>query len=181
VPQPGVHVHRRRTPALVAVAASVVLAAVVAVATFSGGGPGVEAVAGIGERPATKAAPDSDGTLLGREFEGVTFPDWTREFGWMAIGGRSDTVEGRRAETVFYTHQGHTIAYTVVEGDQLEPPEGATTMVVDGVTLHRFRDGERDVLTFERGGRTCVLAGMVLHDDTLPDLAAWHGDGAVDF
>jgi hypothetical protein len=181
VPQPVARDHRRRPPVLVAVAASVVLATVVAVATFSGGGPSVEAVAAIGERPQTKVAPTSNGTLLRREFAGVTFPDWRREFGWMAIGGRSDTVQGRRAETMFYIHQGHRIAYTVVEGDRLEPPEGAATHVVDGVTLHHFRDGERDVVMFEREGRTCVLGGEVVHDHTLPDLATWRGEGAVDF
>jgi hypothetical protein len=165
---------RRRTPALVPVAATVALAAVIAIATISAGGrPDVETLASISERPATQPTPGGDGTLLDREFEGVSYPDWSREFGWMADGGRSDTFGGRRAETVFYTHHGHRIAYTVVEGDALEPPDGATTLNVDGVTLHRFRDGPRDVVTFERDGRTCVLSGDVLARETLIALAAW--------
>jgi hypothetical protein len=172
----------RRTPALVAVAATVVLAAVIAIATISGGGgPDVETLASISERPATQPTPGGDGTLLDREFEGVSYPDWSREFGWMADGGRSDTLGGRRAETVFYTHHGHRIAYTVVEGDALEPPDRATTLKVGGVTLHQFRDGPRDVVTFERNGRTCVLGGEVIHPETLVELASWQGRGAVRF
>jgi hypothetical protein len=173
---------RRFTPALAAVAAAVALAVVVAVTSISiGGGPGVDRFAGISERPATQPTPASDGALLDREFAGVAYPDWTVEFGWRPSGGRSDTIEGRRAETVFYTHHGHRIAYTVVEGEPLQPPDGASTVRVDGVTLHQFRDGPRDIVTFERDGRTCVLGGEVIHPETLVELAAWQGDGAVRF
>ena len=172
---------RRRVPALAAVAASVALAVLVVVLTSSGGDPGARAFASISLRPATQATPASDGTLLARSHAGVTFPDWSREFGWMAEGGRSDTIEGRRAESVFYMHHGHRIAYTVIAGEPLEPPEGATRRVVDGVQLIQFRDGPRDVVMFERGGQTCVLAGDVLSDETLVELAAWRGRGAVSF
>jgi hypothetical protein len=173
---------RRFTPALAAVAAAVALAVVVAVTSIStGGGPGVDQFAAISERPATLPTPPSDGALLDREFEGVAYPDWSAEFGWRAIGARSDTIEGRRAESMLYTHHGHVIAYTVIDGEPLEPPEGASRIRVDGVTLHQFRDGPRDVVTFERNGQTCVLAGEVIHPETLVELAAWQGDGAVRF
>jgi hypothetical protein len=173
---------RRFAPAAAAVAASVILAAVVAVVTLSGGGPSaVETLASMSERPATEPTPAGDGALLDREFAGVAYPDWSREFGWMADGGRSDTVDGRRTQTVFYAHHGHRIAYTVVDGPPLEPPDGASTTTVDGVTVHRFRDGPRDVVTFERGGRTCVLAGEVISPDTLVKLASWQGRGAIRF
>jgi hypothetical protein len=180
--RPAVSRPRRFAPAMAAVAASIALAAVVAVVSISsGGGPAVESLARISERPATQSAPPSDGTLLDREFAGVAFPDWSGEFGWKAIGGRSDTFDGRRAETVFYSHHGHRIAYTVVDGEPLEPPEGATTVRVDGVTLHQFRDGPRDIVTFERNGRTCVLGGEVIHAETLVELAGWQGRGAIEF
>jgi hypothetical protein len=37
------------------------------------------------------------------------------------------------------------------------------------------------VVTFERGGQTCVLEGEVIHPETLVELASWQGDGAVRF
>jgi hypothetical protein len=39
----------------------------------------------------------------------------------------------------------------------------------------------RSVVMFERGGHTCVIAGHVIHADTLTKLATWRGDGAVRF
>jgi hypothetical protein len=169
----------RRPTAIVAVAGAVLVAVVVALA--SGGGPGARELAAVSHLPATQPSPASDGALLDHRFEGVTFPDWSLEFGWMPDGARTDAVEGRRVGTVFYTHHGHRIAYSVVSGDPLDPPAGAATLRVDGVELHRFRDGGRDVVMFERGGRTCVLAGHVIDPDTLVDLASWQGDGAVRF
>jgi hypothetical protein len=164
-----------------ALAAAAVAALVVGLAVGAGGGPSVTALAAVSERPATGPAPEGDGALLAREFEGVAFPDWGREFGWHANGTRSDTIDGRRADTVFYTHEGHTIGYTVLAGEPIDPPESAATVTRDGVELHRFRDGHRDVVMFERNGRTCMLAGHVIHDDTLPKLASWQADGSVRF
>jgi hypothetical protein len=171
----------RRTPALVAVAATILLATVVAVATTTGGAPAADEFAGIAERPATQPTPASDGVLLDRSFQGVSFPDWSGEFGWRPVGGRTDTIGGRRAETVFYTHDGHRIAYSVVDGDLLEPPDGATSLRAGSVTLYHFRDGARDIVMFERDGRTCVRGGDVISADTLVELASWQGRGAITF
>ena len=167
-------------PAMAAVAAGIALAVFVVVLT-SAGDEGVRAFASISARPATQATPPSDGKLLDREFAGVSYPDWSREFGWTAEGARTDEIDGRRADTVFYMHHGHRIAYTVIDGAPLEPPEGATTRRVGGLTLAQFRDGPRDVVTFERNGRTCVLEGEVISPATLVELASWSGDGAVRF
>jgi hypothetical protein len=167
-------------PAMAAVAAGLALAVLV-VALTSTGDEGMRAFASISTQPATQATPPSDGRLLDREFAGVAYPDWSREFGWMAEGGRTDEIEGRRSGTVFYMHHGHRIAYTVIDGAPLEPPDGATTRRVGGMTLVQFRDGPRDVVTFERNGRTCVLEGEVISAATLVELASWRGDGAVQF
>jgi hypothetical protein len=174
----------RRTwssPALVAVAGAALVAVVLALATMSGGGPEVRELTAMSQQPATQPTPASNGALLERRFEGVAFPDWSAEFGWMADGARADTVSGRPVQTVFYAHHGHRIAYSVVSGEPLEPPADAETLRVDGVDLHRFRDGPRTVVTFERNGHTCVLAGHVIHPDTLVELASWQADGAVRF
>jgi hypothetical protein len=181
---------RRRTPrawriaAVAAVATVAVLAFAVGMASFAGG-PDVKAVAAFSERPATEPTPAPDPSqpaLLRREFEQVAFPNWSAEFGWHAEGARTETIDGRRADTVFYTHEGHRISYTVLSGEPIDPPDEAVTLKVAGVELHRFRDGEhRDVVMFMRDGRTCVLAGHVLHTDTLIKLASWQGDGSVRF
>jgi hypothetical protein len=169
-------------PRLVAVClATAATALALGLVAGAGGGPSVAAVTSLSALPPAQPAPASEGALLDRSFEGVTFPDWRREFGWRAIGARTDTVDGRRADTVFYTHEGHVIGYTVLAGDPVEPPRSASTVTRDGVELHRFRDGHRDVVMFERDGRTCVLAGHVIHRDTLAKLAAWQGDGSVRF
>jgi hypothetical protein len=99
----------------------------------------------------------------------------------MASGARRDRVAGRDADTVFYLHTHHRISYTIVAGPPLSPPAGADSVSIDGITIHRFRDGPRDVVTFERGGHTCVLSGEVHNPATLLKLAAWRGDGDVRF
>jgi hypothetical protein len=119
--------------------------------------------------------------LLRGSFEGVTYPNWTSRFNWIAVGSRQDTVGGRRAATVFYHHTHHTIAYTVVAGEPVRPPATASRGRVGGVVVHRFRDGPRDVVMFVRGGHTCVLAGEVHNPLTLVNLAAWRGEDAERF
>ena len=127
-------------------------------------------------------APDrANPTVLEKHLEGVTFPDWSKKFGSRAEGARTDRLDGRRAETVFYTHHGHRIGYTVISGEPLEPPEGAQTIRRNGVEIHRYKDGDRTVVTFERGGLTCILSSHVVHADTPLKLAAWKGSGAIRF
>jgi hypothetical protein len=176
---------RRSWPAqaLAVTAAAAAIAVVAVVVAITSGGPSVTAAAALVDRGPTEPAPAGSPeapALLDRRFGGVTYPDWSR-FGWMTMGARRDSVEGRDADTVFYTHHGHVIAYTVIAGEPLEPPAGATTEHAGGLELHRFRDGHRDVVTFVRDGRTCVLAGHVISSDTIVKLAAWRGDGAVRF
>jgi hypothetical protein len=173
-----------RVWAVAAVAATTIAALAIALVAFNGAAPTVDAVAAVSSRPATEATPPPDPsqpTLLRREFEGVAFPNWSEDFGWMADGARSETIDGRAAETVFYTHHGHRISYTVLSGDPVDPPKGALAVMENGVELYRSRSGALDVVTFERNGRTCVLAGDVINPSTLVELASWQGDGTVRF
>jgi hypothetical protein len=176
----------RLRPAAVAAGVSALLLAALVVA-LSVGGPGASKVvqaAELSTSPATKPTPPADERqpgLLERTFAGVTFPAWTDEFGWRADGARSDVLDGRRTETVFYRHTHHRIAYTVISGRTLEPPEDAERLNAGGIELRRFRLGLQDVVTFERAGRTCVLSGDVHDPDTLVKLASWQGDGSVSF
>lgn len=63
----------------------------------------------------------------------------------------------------------------------MTPPDDADRYVVNGLDLRASSDGPRDVVVFERGGRTCVLAGEVHRRSTLLKLASWRGDGAIAF
>jgi hypothetical protein len=166
--------------------AAVLAAAVLAIVLVTGtsGAPSVAEAARPSALAATGPAPARDAarpTLLRATFAGVTFPDWDRQFGWRTTGRRTDTVDGRRTQTVFYQHTHHRIGYTVVDGAPLDKPADAQRLVVDGLKIRAYMDGKRDVVVFERGGRTCVLAGDVHARSTLFKLASWKGDGSVAF
>ena len=169
--------------AVATVAAAVVLA--VAVVAELGSHPTIAEAARPSALAATAPAPAQDArrpTLLRASFAGVTYPDWNRQFGWRTTGRRHDSLEGgRTAETVFYQHTHHRIGYTVVSGDAIEPPARAQRFVVNGLEMLAYKDGRRDVVTFERNGHTCVLAGVVHRRSTLVKLASWKADGALVF
>ncbi len=152
---------------LVLALATVLLLVVVGVfATTRGGGPLDDAVA-LAAEPATEPASHH------RSFEGVPFPDWGHEFGWHTSGARRDEAGGRESDTVYYGHMGHRIGYTVLAGKSVGLPSRGTRIVRDGLAIQLYHEGEKSVAVFERNGRTCVLAGKVLADETLIKLAAW--------
>ena len=43
----------------------------------------------------------------------------------------------------------------------------------DGLAIQLFHEDGTSVAVFERNGRTCALAGKVLADETLIELAGW--------
>jgi hypothetical protein len=182
-PAPPRGVPRLLAPAA-GLAALIIVGVVVALSLGGPAGPSVVQAAEIARLPNTDPAPPRDAAnpaLLARRLEHVVFPDWSKKFGWRAEGARTDRLDGRRAETVFYTHHGHRIGYTVVSGEPLEPPDRAETVHRNGLEIHRYRDGDRTVVIFERGGFTCIIAGHVVSPDTPLKLAAWKGSGAVRF
>jgi hypothetical protein len=147
-----------------------------------GGGSTVERAADLAKVPATAPAPATEGTVLHADVDGVRFPDWGAEFGWHESGMRRDRIDGRATTTVFYEHTGHRIAYTIVSGPRIPRPESARVVQRDGLEIAVYSDpahGGHDVAVFERGGRTCVLAGHVERLSTLLKLAAWRGDGSL--
>jgi hypothetical protein len=147
-----------------------------------GGGSTTEQAADIAQLSATEPAPEVSGATLRAEVDGLAFPDWGPKFGWHATGMRRDVIDGRPTATVFYEHMGHRLAYTIVSGPVLPPPADARVVERDGLQISLYRDpahGGHDVAVFERGGRTCVLAGHVLRVDTLLKLAAWKGGGRI--
>jgi hypothetical protein len=139
-----------------------------------------ERFAALAQEPASAPppAPDAQPGLLDERFAGVVFPDWSG-LDWYATGTRTDRIDGREAHTVFYEHHGHRVSYTVVDGAPLDVPEDARPAAVPGMAMWAFEDGSRDVVTFVRHGRTCVVAGDVLERSTLLELAAWRAGGAL--
>ena len=176
---------RRAQPARrlrLAVAGTMAAAVVALLIAQTGGATTVSLAAGLARLPATDPAPASKGRVLDNDVQGVAFPDWGDEFGWHETGMRHDTLNGRRTETVFYEHEGHRIAYTIISGPPLETPDGGRVIRRDGLRIavyHESAHGGHDIAVFERDGRTCVLAGHVMKLSTLLELASWRGDGAV--
>jgi hypothetical protein len=175
---------RRRLTLGAGLAAVTAAAALLVVLLLPGGagGPSVVEAASLGTRPPTEPAPGPGRPkLLDASAFGLPFPDWAQKFGWEASGRRVDDIEGRQAVTVFYEKAGREIAYTIVSGDALPPPRRSALARREGTALrHLSRDG-RTIVTWERGGRTCVLSGADVSTPTLLDLAAWRGLGAVPF
>ena len=155
--------------------AAVALVAVLATAGGGGGDPSVLAVARAATAaptaPAPRAAP---GGYLTMRVGDVRFPDW-RALRWPATGRRTDRVDGRTVQTVVYTARDGTVArYSVVDGAALDVPATARERRVDGTTYRVLEtDGDR-IVTWERGGRTCVLrAPDSVPEARLVGLAAW--------
>jgi hypothetical protein len=180
---------RRRRPrplAFAGAAATLAAAALVLVLVLPGGagGPTVAEAATIGVRGSAAPAPAPravEPKLLARDVEGVAFPSWTESFGWEATGARTDELAGRDTATVFYEKDGKEIAYTIVGGDALEVPGDAQEFRREGTDLLVFHQGDRLVVTWQRNGKTCILSGTGVTPDVLVKLAAWKGEGAVDF
>jgi len=152
--------------------------------------PRIAAALELGTRPATAPAPPvlaARPGLLAREIDGVAFPNWARgdvtpspPLTWTPTGARSDRLNGRHADTVFYTDGRQRIAYTIIAGDPLDPPPDARQITVAGRRLWMVRDGQREVVVFTRQGHTCLLAGRVTSRHHLERLATWRS-GHSDF
>jgi anti-sigma factor RsiW len=152
------HVKRRRrrrrwVPVTALGFAAVAAALLVLVA---GGGPAVDDALAVALRPATAPA------VAGDHVDGAWFP---RSAKYPAVGARTDVVEGRTMRTVFYAHEGRTIAYTIVDGAPLTS-EGSLR-VLGG-------PGGRAAVTWTNSGHTCVISGSGVDTAALRELAAWH-------
>jgi anti-sigma factor RsiW len=147
-------------------------------------GPSFAEAAALAQKPPTQAAPaGAAGTpqLLRASVDGVPFPNYGAKFGWKPIGARADGPSGRHAATVYYKKAGRTIAYTIVSGDALDTPADARSTTRGGVEYRAFRDDGRTVITWERGGHTCVLSSVAVRPAELVALADWRGKGAIRF
>jgi anti-sigma factor RsiW len=161
--------------ALGAVAAALVLA-------LGAGAPAVTDTLRAASQPAAVGV-SVDGTtpqLLSVARDGVPFPNFAATFGREATGARTDEIGGRQTTTVFYEQDGREVAYTIVGGGALDVPEGETR-TVDGREFTVLEADGRTLVTWERGGHTCVLSGEGATPDELVELAGWKGKGNVPF
>lgn len=168
-----------------AAAAAVLLAVTLVVPSGTPGGPTVVEAASLGLNAPEEGAPAPDPAtpaLLQAAQDGVAFPAWVEKFGWQTKGLRTDEVDGRDATTVYYeTPKGVLVTYTIVGGDALDVPSGRMSTVA-GTRLTVVRDGDRQVVTWEREGHTCVMSAPASFDTAkLLELAAWKGKGSVPF
>ena len=154
-----------------------VAAVLVGVVLVVGGGadPSLDEAAALSLRAPTDPAPSVDARtpqLLSVSHAGLAYPNWEPKFGWRAVGVRRDSLDGRDAATVYYRNEaGRQVGYTIVAGEPLDGTGGAD-----------YVSGGRRVVTFERGGHTCVLtAPLAVRREVLLDLAGWRGKGAVRF
>jgi hypothetical protein len=158
--------------ALAGALAVIVLALVLILPGGTPGAPSVSQAAALALRGSQAPAPPTNGVKLNMDVENVYFPDWNRQFGWKAVGQRSDRVNGRAALTVYYQwHHNETIAYTIVGAPALRAP-AASVIRLHGTTLRTFVLNHRLVVTWRRAGHTCVLSGTVQASE-LQQLASW--------
>jgi hypothetical protein len=174
----------RRWLALPAVAVATVAAAAVAIALVVGGGaagPTVDDAAALALARPTQPAPAvnaSDAQLVDARVANLTFPNYAYASGtWKAVGRRTDTLDGRAATTVTYRGPLGDVGYTIVDGDALpEPGDGQARWVErGGLRLAVLRRGDATVVTWRRGGHTCVLAGRTRPgmEERLLSFATW--------
>jgi hypothetical protein len=166
---------RSSAPRLALAGGLAVVAAVVAAIVLTGGpgGPTVADAARLASKPPTGQAPAAiSSTKLSAGVQGVAFPNFARWAGWQTQGVLHGKVDGRDATVVFYRKDGRRIAYAIVAGSELpEPSEGQVTNRY-GVDYQTLRLNGRLVVTWPRGGHTCVLIGDATRAE-LVKLASW--------
>jgi hypothetical protein len=168
--------------ALAGAAAAILLALLLV--SSGGGGPTVAEAARLAKLPATQASVSVDPAnrkVLVAAVDGVQFPNLHANFVWKQAGERSDRLDGRSTRTVYYSRDEQRIGYTILAGDPIDPPAGARTRIQNGVRLNTATEGGQAIVTWQRGGRTCVLSGHGVSAKDLREVASWKGDGAVPF
>jgi len=166
---------------LSAAVAAVVLALVLLLPNGTPGAPSVSQAASLALRgPALPPPPPDHAQPVAKLAQGVQevyFPNWSRSFGWRAVGQRVDHLGGRLAVTVYYERAGRRVAYTIVSAPSLRSP-AAKQRWLDGTELQSLTLAKRLVVTWRRAGHTCVLSAAGVSSAELSRLAAWKAPGA---
>ncbi|MBB4660903.1 hypothetical protein [Conexibacter arvalis] len=158
-----------------AAAAVVALLLVLALPGGEAGAPTVPQVAEVAlKRPAAPAPATLPNGRLDVAGDGIPFPDWSsaEAGGWRATGTRSDRVGDRDVTTVVYANDaGERVGYAIAAAPRL--PIGGRYVERGGepMWVYELDDGTKAVMWL-RDGRTCVVAGRGVDEETLLDLAA---------
>jgi len=158
-----------------ALPATVAVAAALAIVLVTGGastGPSLRQTVRLTLAAATYAAPNErSASTLDATAAGIPFPYWQQTVGWRAVGARTDQVDGREIQTVFYgSRHGHRVGYAIVSGPAV-PVGQARTVTIGGVRYHFLHQGSATLVTWLRSGHTCVIAGRGVSEATLLGLA----------
>ncbi|MFZ0042534.1 MAG: hypothetical protein WAK93_14575 [Solirubrobacteraceae bacterium] len=170
---------RRWRPSFVLPAATAlaILVAAIVIAVGAGGSgsaPTLPQTVRVTLAAATLPAPPQDASNsyeLTFGVQGTHFPDWERTLGWKTSGARLDKLGDRAVATVFYDGpHGHRVGYAIVSGAPVRVV-GGTAVAHAGVTYTLQRHGATRLITWERSGHTCVIAGRGVGYQTLLALA----------
>jgi hypothetical protein len=105
--------------------------------------------------------------------DGVPYPYWKERFGWRSSGTRSDRIAGRAVTTVFYTdNNGRQVGYAIASGSA-PATSGGTIVRRWGVSYRLLSHDGATVVTWQRDGHLCVMAGRGVGARTLLSLASW--------
>jgi hypothetical protein len=164
---------RKRSPMLLGGFAAAAAAVVVALALLilpGSDAPNVNQVVATAAQGPTTGAPASDPAnpkKLNVSVGSVQFPSWKNWHGWDPTGARTDSVGGRRVETVFYKNaNGATMKYSVVDGapiDKLDSSSAAYELTGSGDTRR---------VVWRNGGHTCIIEAQGVPADQLEHFAA---------
>jgi hypothetical protein len=184
----SVETKRRWAPSLrlgmgLAVACVLAIAIVTLLVPSGSGRLSAARVAAAWKQPATSSAVianPGDPAVLDVGFHGSAFPNYHDSEGWHPVGARSGRIGGRPEYTVYYAVGSRRAAYTVVAGAPVSVPSSARHLVVGGLHMTEFRDGDRWIIVFRDRGNTCVLTAAAPREKKwLVKLAVWDAARAV--
>ncbi|MGA9284949.1 MAG: hypothetical protein WBV85_05850 [Solirubrobacteraceae bacterium] len=142
----------------------------------SSSGLGVQQTAALTLSAATGPAPsenERNRSQLQVAVDGVPFPYWKERFGWRGIGTRNDVIAGRAVTTVFYANSaGQRVGYAIASG-AAPTTMGGTVVRRWGVSYRVLEHEGATVVTWQRAGHLCVMAGRGVSARTLVNLASW--------
>lgn len=149
---------RRRSSVAIGGAVGAAAAVFIALVLVLGGGgasaPTVDQVVTASNAGPLMAAPGEDPATPGKlalGVGGVRFPYWEEDHGWKATGARSETVEGRKANTVFYENDsGGSLTYTIVDGSPIDT-------LADPGDYDLTGSGDTRRIVWRNGGHTCII------------------------
>jgi hypothetical protein len=174
---------RRLRPAILVAAASVAAVVVAALVIVLGSGGSASptvadaATVALGASTAPPPAVDAgDPRFVDASVGGIRFPNYAYDTPWRTVGGRADDLGPRSSRTVTYAKGPVRVGYTIVDGTPLDMSAGAWRTAADGTPVWLSHvDGAR-VVSWEREGRTCVLASRQATEAQMLDFVAWHED-----